>query len=398
MTGSLYALDTSDLRPSYVLDCDSGVQIRLSELAQRVVAARWSGTSFADIASACSDGQRRLTEEDVRHVHERVVSRVELAEDGRRTRWSGRGVFLRLKLFPSALVGRIAAPFAALFHLRVALAATLLLCCAVAYALATQKLAWPDQTPGDLLAGYGLFLVSCLAHEFGHAGACKRMGVRPGSIGVALYLVFPAFYSDVTRIWRLKRGQRVAVDVAGIYVQCLCAAVYLLVYVQTHAAAWYIAIAFIVAAVLIDLNPLFRFDGYWIVSDALGISELHAQAGSMLRRLIGRVAGLESATAPAWPKATTVAVALYSFVALGFWVWFAGGLLARTVAQGRWTFMFLAAVAKHQQELSFGFAGQLAGMLAGSLTLAYFSFVLLRFVLAGVQNARGIRECDELRS
>jgi putative peptide zinc metalloprotease protein len=384
---NVYALDTSDRLPSYVLDCDSGAQLRLSALAGRVLEAQRSGATFEEIATACTTSERTLTANDARRLHEHVMARVEIAEQRRRSRWSDHGVLLRFTLMPSVLVGKVAAPFAALFQRQVAIAAMLFICGAAAYGFATQKLAWPEETVTDILAGYGLFLVSCLAHELGHAGACMRFGVRPGPIGVLLYLVFPAFFSDVTRIWRLNRTQRVVVDVAGIYLQSLCAAVYVLIYVQTHAAACFLAIALILAALLLDVNPLFRFDGYWIVSDALGIRGLSAHVGLSLRRCVQRLAGAEPAAAPSWSKATVAAVSLYSLIGLAYWAWFAGTLLARTLAQGRWTFAALAALAKHEQQLSLPFAVRLAPVLAGGFALAYCLIALIRFVREALRDS-----------
>ena len=59
--------------------------------------------------------------------------------------------------------------------------------------------------PADLLLVLGLSLVSALFHECGHAAGCRYGGARPGMIGVGIYLVWPAFFTNVTDSYRLDR-------------------------------------------------------------------------------------------------------------------------------------------------------------------------------------------------
>jgi putative peptide zinc metalloprotease protein len=375
--GTLHALDTSDLRGGYVLDCDSGVQVRLSTLAYRVLAAAWAGASFDEIALQCSDGERRFAARDVEHVYDRVVAGIEAAEQRRRRHAIEQGFLLRLTLLPAGLVGRMAVPFAALFGRTAAgLCMAVLVACAATYGVAMHAGPAPPVGGYDLFAGYGLFVLSCLAHELGHAGACARFGVRPGSIGLALYLVFPVFYSDVSRIWRLNRRQRIAVDVGGLYVQCLCGAGYALLYLQTHSAAFFLAVSLISAAALLDLNPLFRFDGYWIVSDALGVSGLHSQVLRTLRRFTGCAV----TPAPVWPSGTAAAVAIYSSIALAAWVWFAIRILGYAFDAGRWLLAAVPAAAKHDER------AWLVGLCAGAILVG---FAVTHFLRRALHADRG---------
>ena len=59
-------------------------------------------------------------------------------------------------------------------------------------------------------------------HETGHAAACAYGGGRPGAIGFGVYLLFPAFYTDVTDSYRLSRGGRLRTDLGGLYFNVLC--------------------------------------------------------------------------------------------------------------------------------------------------------------------------------
>jgi putative peptide zinc metalloprotease protein len=61
-------------------------------------------------------------------------------------------------------------------------------------------------SPALLLVVAGLTIVAAGFHELGHAAACRYGGAEPGTIGVGLYLLWPAFYNDVTDSYRLSRG------------------------------------------------------------------------------------------------------------------------------------------------------------------------------------------------
>jgi putative peptide zinc metalloprotease protein len=130
--------------------------------------------------------------------------------------------------------------------------------------------------PQLLLLVFALTLVSAGFHEFGHAAACRYGGATPGAMGFGLYLIWPAFYTDVTDSYRLGRRGRLRVDLGGLYFNMVFA-------VGTFAAwAWLRADALlllIVAQVLQmsrQLAPLVRFDGYHILSDLIGVPDLFA--------------------------------------------------------------------------------------------------------------------------
>lgn len=142
------------------------------------------------------------------------------------------------------------------------------------------------------VAGLLLFMCgSSLFHELGHAAACRRMGVDHGGIGFGMYLTFPVFYTDVSRVWRLPRLKRIVVNLAGIYFQCFILGALLLWYgtgAAGHETARYLVLTMNLGFAL-TLNPFFRFDGYWIASDALGVPNLRRRsqemAGYLWRRL-----------------------------------------------------------------------------------------------------------------
>ena len=132
-------------------------------------------------------------------------------------------------------------------------------------------------------------LVSSLWHELGHASCCKYFGIKHGGIGFGLYLNFPVLYTDVTEVWGLKRGQRCVVNLAGIYFQCY----FLLVLLVSFFLMNYDILRYLILTMnfgfLMTLNPFFKFDGYWIASDLLGVPNLRKRSKELVGYLFKRV-------------------------------------------------------------------------------------------------------------
>lgn len=86
--------------------------------------------------------------------------------------------------------------------------------------------------------------------------------------------------SFVSNIWKLRRKQRIVVDLAGIYFQLLFLLPIILVHFMTNLDLKYVIYA-INLSFLFDLNPFFRFDGYWVFTDLLGIANLRQRTNKL---------------------------------------------------------------------------------------------------------------------
>src|SRR6202020_2989138 len=80
-------------------------------------------------------------------------------------------------------------------------------------------------SPGLLLLVFALAVASAGFHELGHAAACRYGGATPGGMGMGMYLVWPASYTDVTDTYRLPKRSRLRVDLAGLYFNAVVAVV-----------------------------------------------------------------------------------------------------------------------------------------------------------------------------
>ena len=119
-----------------------------------------------------------------------------------------------------------------------------------------------------------IFFLSVIFHELGHASASKYYKINHGNIGFAIYLYFPVFFADVSRSWLLDRKKRIVIDLGGIYFQIIFLLPLILYYFVNNSSIAYFAIYSILISFIYDLNPFFKFDGYWITSDILGVPNL----------------------------------------------------------------------------------------------------------------------------
>ena len=140
-------------------------------------------------------------------------------------------------------------------------------------------------TMTDLFALYALLMLSTLFHELGHSSACHRYGARHGAIGIGLYLVFPVLYADVSDVWRLRPMQRVVVDFGGIYFQLLTLPAIVVAFLISRNPMWMYLMYGINLLILTALNPLFRFDGYWMVCDFVGVPNLRRRSQESYKSL-----------------------------------------------------------------------------------------------------------------
>ena len=140
--------------------------------------------------------------------------------------------------------------------------------------------------PGLLLLVFALAVLSAGFHELGHAAAARYGGATPGGMGMGIYLVWPAFYTDVTDTYRLPRRDRLRVDLGGLYFNAVVAVVTMGMWLAVRADALLLLIALQVLQMVKQLSPIIRADGYHILSDATGVPDLFSHMAPTLRRLL----------------------------------------------------------------------------------------------------------------
>jgi hypothetical protein len=77
-----------------------------------------------------------------------------------------------------------------------------------------------------------------------------------------------------------------------------CAATALLFFIASGNSVALVLASLYCATVLININPFVRMDGYWLLSDLLGIPDLMEQNLRLTRWLVGRVIGRGAGSLP----------------------------------------------------------------------------------------------------
>ncbi|QRN37652.1 HlyD family efflux transporter periplasmic adaptor subunit [Pectobacterium carotovorum] len=132
---------------------------------------------------------------------------------------------------------------------------------------------------GAVLAGLTLCFTKIL-HEFGHAYTCKRFGARVATMGVAFLVMMPVLYTDTSGSWKLtRRRERMAIGAAGMMTELVLAAWATLAWSflpdgMLRSAAFMLATTTWIMTLAINLSPLMRFDGYFLLSDGLQMPNL----------------------------------------------------------------------------------------------------------------------------
>lgn len=138
--------------------------------------------------------------------------------------------------------------------------------------------------PSNLLLLYLAFAATKLLHEMGHAYAVKRFDGEVHRMGITFLVFTPIPFVDATAAWAFReRWKRVWVGAAGMIVELFFAALAAFVWANTapglvNGLAYNVMIVASVSTLLFNLNPLLRFDGYYILADLTDSPNLHPRA------------------------------------------------------------------------------------------------------------------------
>jgi len=168
------------------------------------------------------------------------------------------------------------------------------------------------------------WIVLKLFHETGHGLACRRFGGNVREAGVVFVVLAPLPYVDVTSSWRFdSKWNRIFTAGAGIYVELLLAAIMAIVWSTTddpllRQHARNIIVTATVMTAVFNLNPLMRFDGYYMFCDWQELPNLATHGRHLLSYYASRYLLGARVERPHWPEGRTVVVALYAFAALAW--------------------------------------------------------------------------------
>ena len=398
-----------------------GQVIQLSELLNLVLETAATEQSSPELARKVSSVYgKELSTEGLHHLIDSKLVPLGLIEDSSAdspppTKLPTADPLLALRLrgtiIPARAVRRLASWLAPLYFppLVIAALAGLVVIDVVLFATGNALAALQQVlvTPVLLLGLFALLTTGALIHELGHATACRYGGAKPGVIGFGIYIVFPAFFTNVTDSYRLGRVGRLRTDLGGLYFNVWCVIAAGLGYLFTGEGILLLVVIVMQFQMLQQLPPTIRLDGYFILADLAGVPDLFSRVGPVVRSLMPgrapdpRVAELR----PVARRIVTiwvVTVIPLLVLALGWTIWSLPIILAQAVG----------AIRLHAQTIASAWGqGHVAELILGALSIFLLtlplvglaviifrlSVSLVRFVLvrAGRLRQRWARKADQ---
>ncbi|HUQ21847.1 MAG TPA: hypothetical protein VM049_02435 [Gaiellaceae bacterium] len=269
----------------YIARLADGQMVQLPRMLY-ALAEQIDGTrGYPEIASALSEQiEREVGAEDTQYLVEEKLRPLGIVTqaDGSSPSMEKDDPLLALKfraaLIPKSVTHALTTAFYPLFYpVSILLVLGTLIAIDVwffAFHGVAQPLRQLAYNPILLLMVLGLVVLATALHEIGHATATRYGGAEPGVMGAGIYIVWPAFYTDVTDAYRLGRGGRLRVDLGGIYFNCVFVLLVTAAYFVTGFEPLLVLILVQHMQILQQLLPFLRLDGYYILSDLTGVPDM----------------------------------------------------------------------------------------------------------------------------
>lgn len=188
--------------------------------------------------------------------------------------------------------------------------------------------------PSNLFLLYAGMVIVKIVHEIGHAFAVRRYGGEVHALGIMFMILTPFPYTDATAAWSFSsKWKRILVSSAGMIFELFIASIAVMVWAKTgdgviHSLAYNMIFVASVSTLLFNLNPLLRYDGYYMLSDLLDTPNLQQQAKLQSTYTLERYAfGKKDATPVAFTKKEGIFLGTYAIASTIYRFLIFGGIL-----------------------------------------------------------------------
>jgi putative peptide zinc metalloprotease protein len=198
-------------------------------------------------------------------------------------------------------------------------------------------------------------------HESAHGLTCKHYGGEVHNMGLMFLYLTPAFFVDVTETWvSATKIQRLATIIAGIWVEMVVCGLAMIVWTNTQPSAFVHDLAYKVilitglAVIVMNLNPLLKLDGYYFLTELIGIPDLKERSTSFVSAWFQRSVLRLPAEVPSVPRRRVLLFLVYA------------------VVSGAYSYMVLFLVIRFSYNVGSKFVAEFALIPAGAMAIAIF--------------------------
>ena len=178
-----------------------------------------------------------------------------------------------------------------------------------------------DKTLGDIAQFWLVGTILMAIHEIGHGLTTKHYGGHVKSMGFALVYLTPAFYTDTSEGEVLGDPfQRTMITISGVWVELMMCTIATFVWWGTprgtaaHDFAYLVILLTGIAVVLINWNPLIKLDGYYILTELIGIVDLKEDSTLFVSAWVKKNIWGLPVEVPYVPKKRRIGYAIYALL------------------------------------------------------------------------------------
>lgn len=188
--------------------------------------------------------------------------------------------------------------------------------------------------PSNLVLFYISIIFIKLFHEFGHSAAVRRFGGEVHTLGVMFLMLTPLPYMDATAAWAFRnKWKRVLVGASGMLFELFIASLAIIVWANTgdgvlSSIAYNMAVIASVSSLVFNLNPLLKYDGYYMLSDLIDTPNLQMQAQKERTHTVEKyLFGRKDSASVASSKKESVLLVFYNILSSIYRFFVFGGIL-----------------------------------------------------------------------
>jgi putative peptide zinc metalloprotease protein len=190
-------------------------------------------------------------------------------------------------------------------------------------------------SPLNLLLMSVILGATKVLHEFGHGLTAKYFNGECHKMGLMFLVLTPCLYVDVSDSWLLpNKWHRMAIGVAGVCVELVLASICTFFWWYSEPGllnnlALNVMFVSSISTIVFNMNPLLRYDGYYVLADYLEIPNLRQKATKILASKCSEwFLGLEKQEDPFLPNRNQILFALFSVASFCYrWIVLASILL-----------------------------------------------------------------------